>query len=878
MSEINKTYDPKNIEARLYNSWIKKGLFKGKINKNKTPYTIVIPPPNVTGILHVGHVLNNTIQDIYIRWHKLKGFETIWIPGTDHASIATENKVVAKLADQGIKKEELGREKFLEEAQKWKDEHGGIIIQQLKKIGCACDWERERFTMDDMYYERVIDTFIDLYKKGHIYKGYRLVNWCPVSQSVISDEEVLFEEKNGKLWYFKYPVKDSDEFVTIATTRPETMFGDTAIAIHPENEKLKHLIGKTAILPFMDRELPIIADEYADPEKGTGAVKITPAHDPNDYILGKKHDLKMITVINKDATMNNQVPEGFIGLDRYVARKKVVEKLTEMGLVEQIKDHVHQVSISERGKVPIEYLMSEQWYLGMDELVKPAIEIVKQGKIKFHPERWEKTYYHWLDNIQDWCISRQLWWGHRIPAYYCSKPGCNDVIMVEKEKPSTCSNCGKSDGIYQDNDVLDTWASSWLWPFGVHTNKEEEDYFYPTNLLVTAPDIIFFWVARMIIAGMEYKNDIPFHDVYFHGVVRDEQGRKMSKSLGNSPDPLEIIDEYGSDAFRFTLIRLTPTGNDVLFSKEKCDLGRNFANKVWNASRFLMMHREKFDGKLEPKIHLDSPEDRWINSRLQQTLEITENKIKEFHPNEAVKAVYEFLWNDLCDWYIEMAKSRLQSDDAEAKRSVLENAFYVFDIALKLLHPFMPFITEELWMGIENRDVNDSIMLSSLPDFNKDLVSLKDEELMEIIKEIISKVRNVRAENNIAPSKELNIVLKSDDTSLSHFSAIIKFLGKIGEIIFDANVEAPKLASSFVVSGTEIFIPLEDIIDIDAEKEKIEKEIKRLDGINFGINKKLANDQFVSNAPEQVISKEKDKLANNLDAIEKLKNSLENLG
>ncbi|NOR46265.1 MAG: valine--tRNA ligase [Candidatus Delongbacteria bacterium] len=878
MSEINTAYDPKNIESRLYKKWTDQGLFKGKINKDKEPYAIVIPPPNVTGILHIGHVLNNTIQDIYIRWNKLKGKETIWIPGTDHASIATENKVVAKLADQGIKKEELGREKFLKEAYKWKDEHGGIIIEQLKKIGCACDWERERFTMDEMYSERVIDTFIDLHKKGLIYKGYRLVNWCPVSQSVISDEEVLFEEKNGKLWYFNYPIKDSDEHVTIATTRPETMFGDTAIAIHPENEKLKHLIGKTAILPFMDRELPIIADEYADPEKGTGAVKITPAHDPNDNALGKKHNLKMITVINKDATMNNQVPEEFIGLDRYVARKLVVKKLTEMGLVEKIEDHVHQVSISERGKVPIEYLMSEQWYLAMDEIVKPAIEVVKQGKIKFHPARWEKTYYHWLDNIQDWCISRQLWWGHRIPAYYCSNPECSDVIMVEKNKPQACSNCGKSDGIYQDDDVLDTWASSWLWPFGVHTNKEEEEYFYPTNLLVTAPDIIFFWVARMIIAGMEYKNEIPFHDVYFHGVVRDEKGIKMSKSLGNSPDPLEIIDKYGADALRFTLIRLTPTGNDVLFSKEKCDLGRNFANKVWNASRFLLMHREQFDGTIEQKIHLDSPEDRWINSRLQQTLNISEEKINTFHPNEAVKAVYEFLWNDLCDWYIEMAKSRLQADDNEAKRSVLENAFYVFDIALKLLHPFMPFITEELWMGIEDRSENDSIMLSSLPDFNKDLVSAKDEDQMEVIKEIIGKVRNVRAENNIPMSKELNIIIKSDDTSLSQFSSVIKYLGKISEITFDANAESPKLASSFVVSGTEIFIPLEDIIDIDAEKEKIQKEIKRLEGINFGINKKLGNEKFVSNAPEQVINKEKEKLSNNVDAIEKLNKSFENLG
>jgi len=490
MTEMAKTYDPSDIEGRLYSKWLEKGYFKGKVDPDKQPYSIVIPPPNVTGILHIGHVLNNSIQDTYMRWHKMKGFEACWIPGTDHASIATEAKVVKRLQEQGINKEDLGRDKFMDEAHKWKDEHGGIIIEQLKKLGCSCDWDRERFTMDDDYYKKVVETFVDLYKKGKIYKGYRLVNWCPVSKSVISDEEVEFVEKMGKLWYFKYPVKDSDEFVTIATTRPETMFGDTAIAIHAENEKLKHLIGQKVILPFMNREIPIVADPHADPEKGTGAVKITPAHDPNDNMVGRRHDLEVISIMNPDATLNENVPAEFQGLDRYVARKKVVAEMEALGLVEKIEDHKHQLSISERGKVAIEYMMSEQWYIKMKEITQPAIDAVKEGKINFHPKRWEKTYYHWLENVQDWCISRQLWWGHRIPAYYCSNPDCKDVMMISAETPCACEKCGSTDTIYQEADVLDTWASSWLWPFAVHTNKEEENYFYPTNLLVTVPDLV----------------------------------------------------------------------------------------------------------------------------------------------------------------------------------------------------------------------------------------------------------------------------------------------------------------------------------------------------------------------------------------------------
>lgn len=875
MNEISKTYDPTLIEERIYSDWLKKGYFKAKVNKNKKPYTIVIPPPNVTGMLTIGHVLNNTLQDVFIRYYKLKGFETCWVPGTDHASIATEAKVTAMLKDQGIDKKDLGREEFLLKAKEWKDKYGGIIIQQLKKLGCACDWDRERFTMDDDYYKAVIDTFVDLYKKGLIYKGYRLVNWCPASMSVISDEEVEFVEKKGHLWYFKYQIKDSNEFVTVATTRPETMFGDTAVAIHPENEKLKHLIGKTAILPLVGREIPIIADTHADPEKGTGAVKITPGHDPNDNLVGQRHGLQVINVMNPNATLNDNVPERFRGLDRFVARKKVVAELKELGLIDKIEDHVHQLSISQRGKEPIEYLMSEQWYLKMSELVKPAIEVVNNGRIKIHPEKWIKTYNHWLDNVQDWCLSRQLWWGHRIPVYYCSNPGCETVRMVESSRPEKCTKCGSPDHIRQDEDVLDTWSSSWIWPYAVFRTKEEQDYFYPTDILITGPDIIFFWVARMIIAGMHYKNEIPFKDVYFNGMVRDEQGRKMSKSLGNSPDPLDVISTYGADALRFTMIRLTPVGNDIFFTESKCELGKNFANKLWNAARFLMMNKEKNPG-IKQVCHTEFIEDKWINSRLNHTIETVEEKFKTFQLNDALKAVYEFLWNDLCDWYIEMAKSRFQSENEAESRSVLENALYNFDIALRVLHPFMPFITEELWLNLDERKEGDSIMLSSIPEPDRSLIDVESEEIMETVKEIIGKVRNIRAENNIIPSKTVDMIIKSDNLKIMKFESVIKFLAKVENITFDMNAEKPKLAATAIASGSEIFIPLEGIIDLGAEKEKIEKEIARLEGINAGINNKLSNEQFVSRAPEAVLSKEREKLSNNNESIAKLKTNLDN--
>lgn len=874
MAEMAKTYDPTDIEKRLYKKWLDNGYFKASSDSKKEPYSIVIPPPNITGMLHMGHVLNNTLQDVFIRWHKLKGFEACWIPGTDHASIATEAKVTEMLTAMGEDKQEIGREKFLEKAWEWREKYGKIIIDQLKELGCACDWDRENFTMDEDYSKRVIHAFVDLYNKGLIYKGYRLVNWCPVSQSVISDEEVEFEEKQGKLWYFKYPVKDSAEFVTIATTRPETLLGDTAVAVNPEDDRFKHLIGKMLILPIVNREIPVIADEMVDKDFGTGCVKVTPAHDPNDYLTGKKHDLPMINIMNVDATLNNNVPEEYRGLDRYVARKKIVADLEKLELVAKIENYVHKVGLSQRGHVPIEYLLSEQWYIAMQKITEPALQVVRDGKIKFHPEKWTKTYYHWLENVQDWCISRQLWWGHRIPVYYCSHEGCSDVIMCQEDAPTVCSKCGKSEFLYQDKDVLDTWASSWLWPYAVHRNQKDEDYFYPTNLLITGPDIIFFWVARMIMAGLEYKKEIPFKDVYFNGIVRDEKGRKMSKSLGNSPDPIDVIAKYGADAIRFTMIRLTPTGNDVMFSEDKCEVGRNFANKVWNAARFLEMHKEKF-GTIDQKQHLITLEDRWINSRYENTLKAVHSFVASFELNEAAKAIYEFIWNDFCDWYIEMAKSRLNSDDEATKKTVLENAYYLFDRALRVLHPFMPFITEEIWCAIKDDANIESIMLSEIKDPQEFLIDADLENTIQMIQDFIARIRNIRAENNISPAVSLNLIVKSEDANLQKAADLIKFMAKLDKIEFNPAAVTDPIASAFVSSGIEAFVPLRDFIDIEKEKIKINKEIMRLEGINLGIQNKLSNPEFTGRAPAVVIEKENIKLQENLRTIAKLQANLE---
>ncbi|OGU52394.1 MAG: valine--tRNA ligase [Ignavibacteria bacterium GWC2_36_12] len=878
-SDIPKAYNPSEVEDKWYGYWLEKDLFRSEVDESKKPYTIVIPPPNVTGSLTMGHILNNTIQDILIRTKRMQGHNACWVPGTDHASIATEAKVVVFLKEQEIDKRDIGREEFLKHCWEWKEKYGGIIIQQLKKLGVSCDWQRERFTMDDHYYKKVIETFVALYKEGKIYRGYRMVNWDPVSRSAISDEEVIYRTVNGKLWYLKYPVRDSGNFIIVATTRPETMLGDTGIAVNPEDERYKKFIGRKVILPIVNREIPIFADEYVDKDFGTGAVKVTPAHDINDYEMGKRHNLETINIFNEDATTNENVPDDLKNLDRFEVRKKVVEKFEKLGLLEKIEDYQTSIGYSERGGVPIEPYLSEQWFMKMNELSKPALKVVKEGKIKFHPAHWVKTYDHWMSNINDWCISRQLWWGHRIPVWYCigddhCEPECKKP-MVSVNVPEKCPHCG-SKNLKQDEDVLDTWASSWLWAYDVFKTEEEQNYYYPTNTLVTAPDIIFFWVARMIMAGLHFKKDIPFSDVYFTSIIRDVQGRKMSKSLGNSPDPLDVIKDYGADALRFTVIYLAPLGQDVLFSDDKCEIGRNFANKIWNAGRFLLMNKENInvDESLAEK-HIDFS-DEWITSRFHQTLQQLNDAMEKFEINNATKIIYSYVWNDFCDWYIELMKNRIYTGSDEVKSAVLTRALSNFENLLKIVHPFMPFITEALWQLIKERKEGESISVSEYPEFNFSKIIPSAEKEMEFVQDVISALRNIRGEMNIPPSKQVNAFIKSSQVA-DYQVDYIKKLAKVDEIRIDKTLSKPKASASAVVKETEIYVPLEGLIDLDVERSRLQKEITRLEGAMVGIDKKLSNEKFVNNAAPEVVEKEKMKKKDWETNLIKLKEILSNL-
>ncbi|MGB8319630.1 MAG: valine--tRNA ligase [Ignavibacteriaceae bacterium] len=889
MPDIPKAYNPSEVEDKWTKFWLERNLFHSEIDKTRKPYTVVIPPPNITGILTMGHILNNTIQDILIRTRRMQGFNACWVPGTDHASIATETKVTNYLKEQGLDKYEIGREEFLKYCLEWKEKYGGIIIQQLKKLGVSCDWERERFTMDDDYYKKVIETFVALYNEGKIYRGYRLVNWDPASRSAISDEEVIYRTVNGKLWYFKYPVKGSDEFITVATTRPETMLGDTGIAVNPDDERYKSFIGKTIILPIVGREIPIFADEYVDSEFGTGAVKVTPAHDANDYEMGKRHNLEVINILNPDASTNRNVPADLQGLDRYEARKKVVAKIENLNLLEKVEDYQNNIGYSERGGVPVEPYLSEQWFMKMQELSKPALQVVNEGKVKFYPEHWVKTYDHWMNNIKDWCISRQLWWGHRIPVWYCvGDDHCNIECknpIVSVEPPEKCPHCG-STNLRQDEDVLDTWASSWLWSYDVFKTEEEQNYYYPTSSLVTAPDIIFFWVARMIMAGLHFKKDIPFKDVYFTSIIRDLQGRKMSKSLGNSPDPLDVIKDYGADALRFTVIYLAPLGQDVLFSTDKCEIGRNFANKIWNAGRFLLMNTEsvKINRSLINK-HIDFS-DLWIESRLVQTLIDLNKAMEKFEINNASKIVYSFVWSDFCDWYIELSKNRLYlsaeasaeagSDNEEIKSAVLSRAIIIFEKLLKIVHPFMPFLTEELWHLIEERKEDESIAVSTYPEADESLINIQAEKEMQFIQDIITAIRNIRGEMNIPPSKFINAFIKTSGMH-NYQLEYIKKLARIENIIVEKDIEKPKASASAVIKDAEIYIPLEGLIDLEVERNRLQKEITRLEGALTGINKKLSNEKFVRNAAKEVVERERTKKMDWETSLEKLKTNLKSL-
>jgi len=866
-SDIPKAYNPRDVEDKWYKYWYDHNLYHSEVDETKTPYTIVIPPPNITGILHIGHILNNTLQDIYIRYKRMKGFNACWVPGIDHASIATEAKVVAMLKERNITKDKISREEFLRYCYEWKEKYGGIIFQQLRKLGVSCDWQRERFTMDDHYYRKVIEAFVRLYKEGYIYRGYRMVNWDPASKSAISDEEVFYKEVKGKLWYLKYPVKESNEFIIVATTRPETMLGDTGVAVNPADERYKHLIGKKIILPIVGREIPIFADEYVDMTFGTGAVKVTPAHDVNDYDMGLRHNLDIINIFNEDATINGNVPAEFQGLDRYEARKKVIDRFIELGLLHKEEDYITKVGYSQRGNVPIEPYLSEQWFMRMKELAEPALRVVLEGKIKFHPEHWIKTYEHWMTNIKDWCISRQLWWGHRIPVWYHKETG---EIYCEVNPPEDIENWR------QDDDVLDTWASSWLWAQDVFTNERDQKYYYPTDLLVTAPDIIFFWVARMIIAGMHFMNEIPFKDVYFTSTVRDTQGRKMSKSLGNSPDPLDLINEYGADALRFTMTYISPLGQDVYFSNEMVEIGRNFANKIWNAGRFLLMNAQniKIDLSLKDK-HIDFT-DRWIYSRFHKTIKEFTNAIDNFEVNSATKIIYSYVWNDFCDWYVELSKFRLYHGSDEEKSAVLTRAILLYEEMLKLVHPFMPFITEEIWQMLDERKAGESISITSFPEFNEKMIDEEAEKEIEFIQNIVTAIRNIRGEMNIPPAKQINVYLKTDKITEEQ-SNYIKSLVKIENLIIDSQIQKPKASASAVVKGCDIFVPLEGLIDINVERHRIQKEIARLSSSLESVKKKLSNESFVTKAPADVIEREKNKLNDWQKALEKLQSILSDL-
>ena len=865
-SKLDKVYNPVNIEEKWYQYWLENNYFKSKPDPNKEPYTIVIPPPNVTGMLTMGHVLNNTIQDILIRKARMEGREACWIPGTDHASIATEAKVVQMLQDKGIKKESLSRDEFLKYSWEWKEKYGGIIIQQLKRLGCSCDWDRERFTMDDDYTNSVLEAFVVLYNKGLIYKGFRLVNWCPVSKSAISDEEVIHQEVNGHLWHFRYPIKNSDEVLIVATTRPETMLGDTAVAVHPKDKRFKHLIGKTVLLPLANREIPIIGDNFVDMEFGSGCVKVTPAHDPNDFDIGKKHDLEFINIMNEDASLNSNVPESYRNLSRDSAREKIVNDLKANDQLEKIEKYNHKVGFSERGNVPIEYYMSSQWFLKMNELSKPAIEAVNNGSIKFHPEHWVKTYNHWMNNINDWCISRQLWWGHRIPVWYHKED--KEKVHVSVGGPNDIENWT------QDEDVLDTWASSWLWPFAVHEwpkNNHDLKYYYPTASLVTGPDIIFFWVARMIMSGYEFLDDLPFKDVYFTSILRDETGKKFSKSLGNSPDPFTLFDEYGTDAVRFGIMLMAPQGLDVLFSSKGLEVGRNFVNKLWNASRFILMNIDDDMSDDFSENNLKLPE-LWILHRLQFAIDRINKYLNNFNFNEAAKVIYEFTWNDYCDWYIEISKTRFKKDNESYTNTVKSVSKYVLKNIIILLHPYSPFVTEEIWSKLKKHNDSD-LIVKDWPKIENKWINKSLEDEMEILKSLISSIRTIRSQMNVPPNKLCKMIVQCNSEQksiLNSHSLIIKSLAKIETIEMTEDIKKPSQSATTIVDNMEIFIPLKGIIDFDIEKKRLQKRIKELNNHLIGANSKLKNKEFLKRAPKNIVDREKEKKEDMVLELEKI--------
>ncbi|SDL80943.1 valyl-tRNA synthetase [Dendrosporobacter quercicolus] len=858
-NNIPTVYDPQSVEKKWYDFWEEQGLFHAEVDVEKEPFSIVIPPPNVTGQLHMGHALDNTLQDIEIRWRRMQGYNTLWMPGTDHAGIATQIKVEEMLAQNGLSRYDLGRDAFIQKVWEWKQQYGGRIITQLKRLGASCDWQRERFTMDEGCSQAVREVFVSLYEKGLIYQGNRMTNWCPRCHTALSDIEVEHEEQPGSLFHVRYQLEGSDAYVTVATTRPETILGDTGVAVHPEDVRYQRLIGQFLILPVIGRRLPIVGDAYVDPSFGTGAVKITPAHDPNDFELGRRHQLPEIVVINPDGTMADTAGK-YAGMDRYECRKALVDDLKEQGYLVKIDEHLHAVGHCQRCTTVVEPLVSKQWFVRMEPLAKPAIAAVDSGAIQFVPERFTKIYSNWLENIRDWCISRQIWWGHRIPAWYCS---CGQTI-VSREAVTACPHCGGT--VEQDPDVLDTWFSSALWPFstmGWPADTPEVKHFYPTSVLVTGYDIIFFWVARMIMMGLEFKQDIPFKHVFIHGLVRDSQGRKMSKSLGNGIDPLEVIDQYGADNLRFMLITGNTPGNDMRFYWERVEASRNFANKLWNASRFALMNLAGFDENHQPAAAQYTLADRWILSRYTKTVtEVTRN-LERFELGEAGRALYEFIWNELCDWYIEMAKPRLYNKEEFDQRATAQYVlWHVLQNTLKLLHPFMPYITEEIWQHLPHRGV--SIMVSAWPEPQVDMIDAQTEENMTVIMDTIKAVRNLRAEVNVPPGRRSEVVLQIADPAMQAlFAANDQYLRTLAAaepvVLLSPAEPKPENAMTAVVSGVEVYLPLKGLIDVDKETARLNKELETLTKELARISGKLSNPGFAAKAPAQVIAKEQAK-------------------
>ena len=855
MKLIEKNYEPKDFEERIYSNWLEKRYFEAHNDSDKKPFTIVMPPPNITGVLHMGHGMDNTLQDIIVRYKRMQGFETLWVPGIDHASIATEAKIVEQMRKEGITKEDLGREKFLERAWAWKEKYGGTILNQLKKMGVSCDWSRVSFTMDEHLTKAVKKVFVDMYNKGQIYKGERMINWCPKCMTSISDAEVEYEEEAGHLWHIRYKTPDGKDEIIVATTRPETMLGDTAVAVHPDDERYTHLIGKTVVLPIMNKEIPIVADEYVEKEFGTGAVKITPAHDPNDFEVGLRHNLEVIKVFTDDAHMNDLVPK-YEGMDRLTARKAIVEDLEKLGALVKTENYSHNVGKCYRCHETVEPAVSKQWFMKMKELAKPANEAVRSGEMKFIPERFDKIYFSWMDNVKDWCISRQLWWGHRIPAYYCEECG---EMTVSAEEVTTCPKCG-SHKMHQDEDTLDTWFSSALWPFAtLGWPDETPDFkkFFPTDVLVTGYDIIFFWVARMLFSSIEHTGKVPFKHVLIHGLVRDELGRKMSKSLGNGVDPLEVIDKYGADSFRYALVQGTAPGNDMRYLPEKIEAGRNFANKLWNASRFAMMNFGESELKHdESKMCI---EDKWILSKANTAVKEITDCMEKYEFGVAIQKIMELIRDEICDWYIEMIKPRLYDMTNETRDEALYTLNEILKISLKLLHPFMPFITEEIYMNLKHND--ESIMISAWPEYNEKNNYKQEEEDIELIKEVIKNTRNIRANMNVAPSRKASMIFVTENSRvIEEGKSFIEKLASADKIIIQKDKSGiSDTAVSIAAPGMEIYIPFDELVDIDKEIERLEKELLTYQNEIKRVEKMLSNEGFVAKAPASKIEEEKAK-------------------